>query len=74
MPIVVDFALVSDYNCWFYRKGEKFSYEVLKRDDLPELTYNFSDFSFTKPTTASWNESNTVKFKGKTVLELQLQN
>jgi len=74
LPIVVDYALVSDYNCWFYRKDGKFSYEVLKRDDLPELTYNFSDFSFTKPTTASWNESNTVKFKGNTVLELQLHN
>lgn len=74
LPIVVDYALVSDYNCWFYRKGDQFSYEILKRDDLPELTYNFTDFSFTKPTIASWNESNTVKFKGKTVLELQLHN
>lgn len=74
LPIVVDYALVSDYNCWFYRKDDQFSYEVLKRDDLPELTYNFSDFSFTKPTTESWNESNTVKFKDKTVLELQLHN
>lgn len=74
LPIVVDYALVSDYNCWFYRKDDQFSYKILKRDDLPELTYNFSDFSFTKPTTVSWNESNTVKFKGKTVLELQLHN
>lgn len=74
LPIVVDYALVSDYNCWFYRKDDQFSYEILKRDDLPELTYKFSDFSFTKPTIASWNESNTVKFKGKTVLELQLHN
>lgn len=72
LPIVVDYALVSDYNCWFYRKDDQFSYEILKRDDLPELTYNFTEFSFTNPTTASWNESNTVKFKGNTVLELQL--
>lgn len=74
LPIVVDYALISDYNCWFYRKENTFSYEVLKRDDLPDLTYDFKDFSFTKPTKESWNESNTVKFKGKTVLELQLHN
>lgn len=74
LPIIVDYALVSDYNCWFYRKDETFSYEIFKRDDLPDLTYEFKDFSFTKQTTQSWNESNTVKFKGKTVLELQLHN
>ena len=72
LPIVVDYALVSDYNCWFYRKDNQFRCEILKRDDLPELTYNFADFSFTKPSVTSWNESNTIKFKGKTVLELQL--
>ena len=74
LPILVDYALVSDYNCWFYKKDDQFSYEILKRDDLPELTFSFTDFSFTKLTTSSWNESNTVKFKGKTVLELQLHN
>ena len=72
LPIVVDYALVSDYNCWFYRKNESFSYEIIKRDDLPDLTFDIKNFTFTKPTTQSWNESNTVKYKGKTVMELQL--
>lgn len=72
LPIVVDYALVSDYNCWFYRKNETFSYETIKRADLPDLTFDQKNFTFTKPTSQSWNESNTVKYKGKTVMELQL--
>ena len=72
LPIVVDYALVSDYNCWFYRKDDTFSYEIIKRADLPDLTFDKKNFTFTKPTSQSWNESNTVKHKGKTVMELQL--
>ncbi len=72
LPIIVDYALVSDYNCWFYRTDDSFNYEIIKREDLPELTFEFKDFSFTKPTKNLWNESNTVKYRGKTILELQL--
>jgi hypothetical protein len=72
LPIVVDYALVSDYNCWFYRKDDTFSYEIIKRADLPDLTFDKNNFIFTKPTAQTWNESNTVKYNGKTVMELQL--
>ncbi len=72
LPIIIDYALVSDYNCWFYRTNDSFDYEMIKRDDLPELTFEHKDFSFTKPTKNLWNESNTVKYKGVTILELQL--
>jgi hypothetical protein len=72
LPIVVDYALVSDYNCWFYRKDDTFSYEIIKRADLPDLTFDKNNFTFTKSTVTEWNESNTVKYKGKTVMELQL--
>lgn len=72
LPIIVDYALVSDYNCWFYFSEKKFDYEILKREDLPELTFDYKNFSFTKPTANEWVESNTIKYKGKTVLELQL--
>jgi len=72
LPIIVDYALVSDLNCWFYIIDNNFHYEILKRDDLPELTFDIKNFTFTKPTVNEWVESNTVKYKGKTVLELQL--
>jgi len=72
LPIIVDYALVSDFNCWFYIENETFNYKILKRDDLPELTFDYKNFSFTKSTADEWIESNTVKYKGKTVVELQL--
>lgn len=31
LPIIVDYALVSDYNCWFYRNDDTFNYEILKK-------------------------------------------
>lgn len=72
LPIVVDYALVSDNNCWFYRKDDTFSYEIIKRADLPDLTFDKNNFTFSKSTVTEWNESNTVKYKGITVMELQL--
>lgn len=50
LPIVVDYALVSDYNCWFYGKDDAFSYEIIKRVDLPDLTFDKKNFTFTKST------------------------
>lgn len=72
LPIIVDYALVSDYNCWFYLDSKGFKYEIIKRENLPELTFDINNFSFTKPTAEKWIESNTIKYKEKTVLELQL--
>lgn len=72
LPVIVDYALVSDFNCWFYIKDKTFHYEILKRDNLPELTFDYQNFTFTKPTATEWVESNTIKYKGKTVVELQL--
>lgn len=72
LPIIVDYALVSDFNCWIYLKDDSFDYEIIKRDNLPELTFDYKNFSFTKPTATEWVESNTIKYKGRTVLELQL--
>ncbi len=47
LPIIIDYALVSDFNCWFYIKDNNFHYEILKRGDLPELTFDYKNFSFT---------------------------
>ena len=47
---------------------------IIRNEQLRPTRVISKDFSFTKPTEKSWNESNTVKFKEKTVLELQLHN
>ncbi|CAM3819474.1 hypothetical protein FLGE108171_15765 [Flavobacterium gelidilacus] len=48
LPILIDYALVSDFNCWFYIKDNNFHYEILKRGDLPELTFDYKNFTFSK--------------------------
>ena len=63
LPISLDLSLDSI---------ESFTTEFIKRGNLPELTFDYKNFSFTKPTATEWIESNTIKYKGKTVLELQL--
>ena len=72
LPIIIDYALVSDNNCWIYFENEVLKFELIKREDLPELTFDRKYFTFTKPTESNWLESNTIKYKGKTILELQL--
>lgn len=72
LPTIIDYALVSDYNCWFYPKDNHYSFEIIQRADLPDLTFNKSNFSFTKNNIKEWVESNTVKYKGQSIIELQL--
>jgi hypothetical protein len=74
LPIIIDYALVSDCNCWIYYENEMLKFDLIKREDLPELTFDQQYFTFTKPTVSSWIESNTIKYKGKTILELQLHS
>lgn len=82
LPILIDYALVSDFNCWLYL-NESYNYEIVLREDLPDLTFDRKNFSFTNnrttyaidsfPTIDKWNEeSNSVKYKSKTILELQI--
>lgn len=72
LPILIDYALVSDYNCYIYLKDDCFEYDLIKRDNFPELTFDKDKFTFTKSTVLDWNESTTVKYEGSTVLEMQL--
>lgn len=71
LPILIDYALISDLNCWFYLNESDFDYKTIKREDLPELTFEYKDFSFTKKIAKDWEDSNTVKYKGKTIIEIQ---
>ena len=53
LPIIIDYALVSDYNCWIYYKNQNLKFEIIKRDDLPELTFEKQNFSFTNQLSAA---------------------
>jgi hypothetical protein len=32
LPVIVDYALVNDFNCWIYLKEDSFNYEIIKRE------------------------------------------
>ena len=72
LPILIDYALVSDYNCYIYLLNDDIEFDIIKRGNFPELTFEKDKFSFTKSTIMEWNESTTVKYDGETVLEMQL--
>ena len=72
LPILIDYALVSDYNCYIYLLNDDIEFDIIKRGNFPELTFEKDKFSFTKSTVMEWNESTTVKYDGETVLEMQL--
>ena len=74
LPVIVDYALVSDYNCFLFKEGDEIQYQIIERSDLPDITYEKKDFSFTKGSISEWNESTTVKYKGNTLMELQVHN
>ncbi len=62
LPVIVDYALVSDINCWFYIENNEFNYKIIQRENLPELTFDIKNFTSTKNTSNLWNESNTIKY------------
>jgi hypothetical protein len=72
LPILIDYALVSDYNCYIYFNDGKLESDLIKRDNFPELTFDKNKFTFTKSTVLDWKESTTVKYEGTSVLEMQL--
>lgn len=69
--IALDYALISDYTCWIYLRDNAYDFDLIERGDVPDRTFEKSDFSFTR-TLEDWNESVTVKYEGKTVMEFQL--
>lgn len=78
MKLYWDNLFECDYMVYFYNfvdsKGQLFEqpgFKSLARFDSPK--WNPDDFSFTQ-TVDSWNESNTVKYRGKSIGEFQVHN
>ena len=47
LPIIIDYALVSDFNCWLFKQNDVFKCISIKRDNLPDLSFDRKKFSFT---------------------------
>ena len=83
LPIIIDYALVSDYNCWLFKQNDVFKCISIKRDNLPDLSFDRKKFSFTNNRKTysidsikkidNWNEeSNSIKYIDKHILEIQI--
>jgi hypothetical protein len=72
LPVLIDYALVSDHNCFVYFLNEDINYDIIERGVFPELTFEKENFTFSRSTVEEWNESTTVRYNGETVLEMQL--
>ena len=71
IPILLDFALVSDYTLFIYIKNNKYETSVIERGDIPDITFSKEDFTFFKQ--YRWPESNSVYINGENVAEFHIQ-
>lgn len=75
VPILLDYSLISDYNCYLYLYDDmSFDKKIYKRGTLPELVFDNRDFEFTRSSIYEWNESNSFRYKNVTAGEFQLHN
>lgn len=72
IPIYLEHLLDSDYLLWIYKENDKFKFKILKSKDTTKIVWKREGFSFTRDTVESWNESTTVKYKGKSLGEFQV--
>ena len=72
MPIYVQHLLDSDYLLWIYKKKDRYEYKIFASDFAKNMTWDRNAFTFTKPTIAEWNESNTLKYNGISIGEFQV--
>ena len=70
LPMFIDSFFQSDYTV-FVSKKDINSILVIKSDELTEYSFSKSDFTFTRGL-FDWNESTTLKYKGKSIAEIQV--
>lgn len=71
MPIYIEHLFDSDYLLRIYEKNKKWNYKVYPKNYGKNMVWEKSNFSFSKPSIAEWNESNTVHYKNFRLGEFQ---
>ena len=71
LPIYAGHLFDSNYLLWLCKRDGKWKYKVLAKDSASGIVWEQKDITFTKPTVEDWNESNTIKYKGKSIGEFQ---
>ena len=72
LPVFIDYFFVSDYTVWVHEDDNgDFTYTLFNKDSFVDIDLDRSAFTFTKDL-LSWNESTTLKYKGKSLAEIQI--
>lgn len=72
IPIYVEYLFDSDWLLWIYEERETYKYKIISKKEIKDFIWDKKDFSFTKSILSEWNESNTVKYCGKSLGEFQV--
>jgi len=71
LPIFLDHLFTSDLNIWIFNEKNLFKYRIFPKSDHLNFLLEKENFSFTKDYD-NWNESNTLKYKGVSIAEIQI--
>lgn len=71
-PIYLKHMFDCDWLLWIYKRVEAWHFKRICKEQVYDKLWEKERFSFTKATAEDWNESNTVKYDGKTVGEFQV--
>lgn len=69
LPVFIDNFFQSDYTVLISRK-EPENIQIIKADEVAEYSFSRDDFTFTRDL-SNWTESTTLKFRGKSIAEIQ---
>ena len=69
LPIFLEKTFVSDYTV-FIQLGNENDYTVVERNKIEIINFDKQDLEFTR-SLDEWNESNSLKYKGVTIAEVQ---
>ena len=73
LPIFIDYMFTADYTVWiYYSDSDKFEYVIINRDQAPDLIFKRDELSFTCENIDKWKESTTLKYKNKSIAEIQV--
>ena len=71
LPVFIDYMFISDYTVWIGINKDEISCELIESSKTVEIDLNSYNFSFTRGI-GNWNESTTLKYKNKSLAEIQI--
>lgn len=71
LPVFFEHLFDADYILWIYQEEGEYKYHLIKGDAQVDIDYKKENFTFTRNYN-EWTESTTLKYKGKSIAEIQV--